>query len=480
MSLMFYSEKEDIPKKESINNYNYLFKEYIKNNPCLNEALNQMYVSTGLSDEKVNELIKDILIKSEKIIEFNFDLINEKYPLLTRYEAKIIASYLCEAFDPNYSPYKILNTNLCEENRNESIKKISMYFFIFLKALRKLDKYYPNKKYMYRRINKQVKLEKDYLNKDICPYTKGTNRTFYSFISITSEDNMIFNVKGKKKSFKKGTIFDLCGKIWGYDISLFNPILEEHIILEPEVNFLVRNAIPPSKNEIVHVRCIVQSIPEVLINLDKPEKIYTCLIDRDSDKENNIRIFGKEFVRNNKSNIKILYKGKNYELTEYFSVPKNIKVLDIKLVEIGTITNMSFMFYNCESLLTLPDISNLNTSCVTNMSFMFYNCKSLLMLPDISNWDISKVQSMNYMFYNCKSLTFLPKISKWDISSLTTMDYMFYNCQSLISLFEVSKWNYSNVTSESAFDKCYSLSYFPEQLNKICNYNKPVEKINFF
>ena len=82
---------------------------------------------------------------------------------------------------------------------------------------------------MYRCINKQVKLEKDCLSKDICPYTKGINKTFYSFISITSNDNMTFNLNGRKKQIKKGTIFDLSGKIWGYDISLFNSILEEQI-----------------------------------------------------------------------------------------------------------------------------------------------------------------------------------------------------------------------------------------------------------
>ena len=48
------------------------------------------------------------------------------------------------------------------------------------------------------------------------------------------------------------------------------------------------------------------------------------------------------------------------------------------------VTKMSYMFYGCSSLISLPDISNWNTSKVTNMSYMFYDCNSLLSLPDIS------------------------------------------------------------------------------------------------
>ena len=131
MSLFFYTIKEDKSKKETINNYNHLFQECIKQTPSLSEALNQMYVSIGLSSQKAYDLTMDIILKSEKIIKFNFDLINEKYPFLTKDEAIIISSYTCEAKDPNYSPYKILNINLCEENRNESIKRISTYFKYF-------------------------------------------------------------------------------------------------------------------------------------------------------------------------------------------------------------------------------------------------------------------------------------------------------------------------------------------------------------
>ena len=38
---------------------------------------------------------------------------------------------------------------------------------------------------------------------------------------------------------------------------------------------------------------------------------------------------------------------------------------------------------------------------------MFYNCKSLISLPDLSKWKTGNINDMQYMFYNCKSLLFL-------------------------------------------------------------------------
>jgi len=67
------------------------------------------------------------------------------------------------------------------------------------------------------------------------------------------------------------------------------------------------------------------------------------------------------------------------------------KQIELHLIGINKVTNISFMFSGCKSLLSLSDISQWNTSTVTNMSNMFYGCKSLTSLPDISHWDTSNV-----------------------------------------------------------------------------------------
>ena len=137
------------------------------------------------------------------------------------------------------------------------------------------------------------------------------------------------------------------------------------------------------------------------------------------------------FVENNKKNCKIEIEGKEYELKDKHSFSffnKKPDILEIKLKGIMNIINMSYMFYECLSLSSLPDISNWNTSNVTEMNSMFYNCKSLSSLSDISNWNTSNVTDMSCMFNNCSSLSSLPDISKWDTNKLVYKSNMFAKC----------------------------------------------------
>ena len=133
----------------------------------------------------------------------------------------------------------------------------------------------------------------------------------------------------------------------------------------------------------------------------------------DIKEENYINIFGSEFVKNNKDICKMIIDDKEYKISEKYNVKNyNNNKLQINLKGINNITDMSYMFYGCESLSSLPDISKWNTNNVTNMSYMFYGCSSLSSLPDISKWNINKVTNMSYMFYECSSLSSLPHISK--------------------------------------------------------------------
>ena len=127
------------------------------------------------------------------------------------------------------------------------------------------------------------------------------------------------------------------------------------------------------------------------------------------------------------------------------------------------VTDMSYMFYGCSSLISLPDISNWDTKNVTDMNLMFYECSSLISLPDISKWDTKNVTNMSGMFYGCSSLISLPDISKWDTKNATNMTNMFRGCSSLISLPDISNWDTKNVTNMSwLFNGCSSLHSLPD------------------
>ena len=76
--------------------------------------------------------------------------------------------------------------------------------------------------------------------------------------------------------------------------------------------------------------------------------------------------------------------------------------------------DISCMFANCSSLKNFIDtferpnyilleISNnmvlWNTEKIKNMSYLFYGCQKLLSLPDISKWNTGTVTNLSSMFY---------------------------------------------------------------------------------
>ena len=86
---------------------------------------------------------------------------------------------------------------------------------------------------------------------------------------------------------------------------------------------------------------------------------------------------------------------------------------------------MSYMFYGCLSLISLPDISKYNTNNVNFMNNIFYECSSLISLQDISKWNTNNVKFMNNMFSGCSSLISLPDISKLKTNNVKNMSAMF-------------------------------------------------------
>ena len=182
--------------------------------------------------------------------------------------------------------------------------------------------------------------------------------------------------------------------------------------------------------------------------------------------EDEIKIFDKNFVENNKSKCNIIIDEQEQELCSILklkSSQKKEKILEIILKGIQKVTNMSYMFSECTSLKSLPDISKWNTNNVTDMSYMFFYCESLTPLPDISKWHTNNVTNMSYMFSNCATLKSLPDISKWNTNNVTNMSWMFGNCMSITSLPDISKWNTNNATDMSyIFCNCESLISLPD------------------
>ena len=93
----------------------------------------------------------------------------------------------------------------------------------------------------------------------------------------------------------------------------------------------------------------------------------------------NINIFGSEFVKNNKNKCKMIIDNKEYEITEKYNIENySNNILKIILKGIDNITNMSYIFSECSSLSSLPDISKWNIDNIILMSFMFDGSSNII------------------------------------------------------------------------------------------------------
>ena len=119
----------------------------------------------------------------------------------------------------------------------------------------------------------------------------------------------------------------------------------------------------------------------------------------------------------------------------------DFKYIDISYWDVSNVTDMSYMFFECEELESVGDLSNWDVSSVRSTHSVFSYCIKLKSFGDISIWDVSNVNDMSNMFECCES--FNQDLSSWNISNVTDMDFMFYGCKSFNQ--DISNWNVSNV-----------------------------------
>lgn len=107
--------------------------------------------------------------------------------------------------------------------------------------------------------------------------------------------------------------------------------------------------------------------------------------------------------------------------------------------------SMQQAFYQCENMdIIATDLPNLSE--VTNMSSMFYNCNTLVGNPTINNWDISNVTSLIGTFNAC--FLFNQPIGNWNTSKVTSMSTMFIRAQKFNQ--PIGNWNTSKVETTSS------------------------------
>ena len=180
----------------------------------------------------------------------------------------------------------------------------------------------------------------------------------------------------------------------------------------------------------------------------------------------NIRLFGEKFIENNKNNCKMVIDLVLMDIQEFIKPKTKDNVMKVNLELKRNISDLSYMFCGCSTLISIPDIFNININDVTNISHMFSECTSLQVLPDLSNWKINNITDMSYLFSDCSNLRTIPDISNLKTNKVINMSHIFQNCSSLKILPDISKWNTNNVTDISYFfSQCSSLEKIPDISN---------------
>ena len=457
---------------------------------CENNHVTNLKIKDFINSQKINK--SNIICGKCKIKNKTDSVNNEFYQCLTcnynicslcksvhqqdhyiiNYEQK---NYICNIHNEPFIKYCTeCNKNICficvDENEHEEHNKIS------------LNQIKPNIDEANNNL-KEMKKEIDIFNNDIKDIIKKLNE-LVNIMNIYYEinSNMINNYENKKRNYQilqnikqinnNNAIYysiNNINKMTNIKDKLYNAIdLYNNINSEKEIKF-----------ELFKEKEILNNN----INLPSDKKLNEMTMIYNIDKnKNKIDIICSSFVSNNKNNCYLLIDGKKYELCQ--SIILNIEqkkrnTLEIKLIETKAITNMSYMFFNINALISLPDISEWDTKNVTNMKWMFSSCNSLKLLSDISKWDTKNVTEMSFMFCDCSSLVSLPDISNWNVSNVTDMNSMFKNCRTLISFPDISKWNTSKVNDmKYMFSGCKSLKSFPDISKWIVN--KKMNKITMF
>ena len=346
---------------------------------------------------------------------------------------------------------------------------------------------YDNKNYICNKHNEiNIEFCED-CNMDICLLCINEHKN-HKVISYKDKLIDITNLRNKMNEFEneinklKINLEEIINK--------FKKIIDNFYVIYNINNNIINNFVKNKNtnyNSLLNLNCIDNYIDNEIDNirnkynygnnLNQLLDVYKKMTDDNYDNddeieiiylpnvEGKVKIFGSVFVDNNINKCKIIYNNKEYELREYLNnIDKDNKdTIKIKLKGIKNVTDMSYMFHDCKSLYSIPDLFKWNTSKFTDFSFMFFGCESLSSLPDLSKWNTSNVNNMMSLFQSCESLSSLPDLSKWNTYNVTDMSYLFCSCKSLSSLPDISKWDTFNVTDMAyMFHLCESLSSVPD------------------
>ena len=169
-------------------------------------------------------------------------------------------------------------------------------------------------------------------------------------------------------------------------------------------------------------------------------------------KEDVIRIFGKDFVKQNKNNCKIIYNNKKYKLKEYLheidnNYNHNINEIKLKLTGINKIIDFTDMFHGCIHLLSVSESNNNIQQYINNNIFNDNNSNSSLFEEQISD-NINELNNIDINYEFTDSFYYGSIISSFEnISSISKVrnNYNSKNCKTILNCYRETSINFNKI-----------------------------------
>ena len=376
--------------------------------------------------------------------------------------------FFCEINDENISFKKALFTNNHVLNKNR-IKINKEIVFEYLSKIKKIKitkdrKIFTNKEFDYTcieifdtdKINNFFRIDKAIFdNKNIL---------------IDKEIFILQYPKGGKLSYYLGKILSIEKNVIKHSVSTMGGSSGAPLIKRYNNNLILGIHYGGDKNKEFNYATpfdiIIKNIKDQLSNnLINENNIFEYKNKINLTMGYSNHIFGPKFVKNNKDNIKLIINGKKENLVDCYNLKKGTN--DIQIIITKDLTNLEYMFYECETLENLEGLKYLNTKKVKNFSYMFFGCGKLSNIYGLQNWDVSKGENFEWMFCGCYSLSDINPLKNWDVSNVKNFYCMFLQCSSLSEINALYNWDVSNGIIFNAMFKQCTLS----DLNALQNWN---------
>ena len=302
----------------------------------------EMKIKCGKCENMRNKIYNNIFYKCNKC-EINLcplcKSIHDKTHNIINYEQR---NYICRIHNEQYNSYcENCNVNICMECEEMHYGHKIIYFGKIKPNSKEIEKLKGELINGVNNLKEEIKKIINILNKVIVNTEKYMNINIKIINNLEGKNRNYEIMNNMKEIINNNEIIEDINKIYNEKEinNKFKKILDVYNKMNKKVNYNKETKI--NKEEGINEKLIYRINEDIIISDEIKYKI---------ENKDKIKIFGNNFVKNNKDKCKIIYENQEYELIDEFNIVNNNEdILKIKLKGINKVTNLSSMFDGCSS-----------------------------------------------------------------------------------------------------------------------------------